>query len=92
MSVQQQAAACLCAPFSDSDSRAQLLHELPALLSDLDASAASVLQIANAAQLPRTSASGIAAVPRQLTDSAGAGSKPKAPTEDSAAIAARGRG
>ena len=50
----------LCGPTlllnADACYRTQLLHELPALLSDLDASAASILQIAHAAQVTQRSA------------------------------------
>ncbi len=67
---------------SNSHAVAQLLHELPALLSDLDASAASVLQVAHAAQLARTSAPATTAAAQRVTTHPGAASTPEALTED----------
>ncbi len=67
---------------------AQLLHELPALLSDLDSSAASVLQIAHAAQLPRASARANAAAPQRIIASGSAASDREEAPEDKAVDAA----
>ena len=66
----------------------QLLHELPALLSDLDASTASVLQIPQAPQLPTVTALGAAAAPQRVMPRPGEASSPASAKEEIAATAA----